>query len=294
LKRSFLIVSLLALASACSQQPNDETVQPQVAEETASADVAASTSDAASSENLGRTPNIGIDVAPGVAFDYRFDFSLNEARIAATQESHAALCGKLGITHCRVTGLKFNKSRGGEIDAMMAFKLDPAYALRFGRDAAEIVTDADGRLEASEVGGSDVGSGIVANDKSRDALSSELTKIEAQARIPGLSNKIRAELNRQAADLRAQLRSLGDERDAKVESLATTPVLFNYEVSDAVLGFDRSSPVQQGLSASKASLTTLFAFLAMLIGGAGPWIALVFAIWWLAKRLRMKQAVSAE
>ena len=294
MKRSALTLSLLAIATACSQQPPNQTdsaVREEISE-SSGASIAADSS--ASAERADLTPNIGTDVAPGVAFDYRFDFSLIEARIADTQERHAALCGKLGVRHCRVTSLKFNKQRGGQIDAMLAFKVDPALAMRFGRDAAEIVTDAEGRLESSLVGGEDAGSEIVINDKTRDGLESELAKIEAQLKITGLSGKVRIDLNRQAADLRGQLRALGQERDTKVESLATTPVLFNYEVSDAVLGFDRSSPAHKGFASAKASLAAMFAFLAILVGGAGPWLLLGAGVWWVVRRMRAKPVVSAE
>lgn len=228
----------------------------------------------------------GIDasVAPGVAFDFYYGFSLPERQIASVQEAHAGLCGRLGVAHCRVTGVLFDKARSGDVRANMTFLLDPAKALTFGKDAAALVEKSDGTLATSQVRGEDVGKSIVAGDKNADAIKAELAKIDAQLRIPGLSKEARGRLITQSGDLRAQLRTLDTERAAKVESLATTPVVFDYEV--APIGVAES--LQEGLRAGSASTTTLLEVLALALGTLGPWAALVAAGWWGVRRLRRK------
>ena len=273
--RTILLISVALpalLIAGCDRAPSREA-----ADNAASADAA---SEAAA-------PDIPVSVTPGVAFDFRYAFSLPEKSIATVQEAHAAQCARLGIVHCRVTGVLFTKARDGETRASMTFKLDPAMALGFARDATVLVERSGGSLATSNVTGEDVGSGIVANDKSADAVRAELAKIDAQLRIPGLSKTVRSNLVERSNDLRDQLRDLARDRDAKVESLATTPVAFDYETATAV-GLE--APVKQGLSASTASITALLSFLALAMGAVGPWAVLVAAVWWLIARLRRTPA----
>lgn len=284
-----LTLPLLALVAACSKAPTETTATGPAesgSAQTASADATAS---AAGQQTA---PAIDPNVAPGVAFDARYGFTLPENQIAVVQERHAGLCARLGAAHCRVTALQFTKQAGGAVNAMMAFKLDPAMALRFAGDATAMVEQADGTLSTSEVNGKDVGSEIVAGDKSADGLRAELAKIDAQLRIPGLGNQARADLVQRAAELREQLRALASDRDGKVESLATTPVLFDYTPATSIFGFRGNSPLQQGLSASTSSLSALFSLLALVIGTLGPWALLLGALWWLIARLRRPAAVA--
>ena len=234
----------------------------------------------------GETPP-GIDptVAPGVAFDFSYGFTLPERQIATIQENHAALCGRLGASHCRVTAVHFDKARGGNIDADMTFLLDPAMALGFARDATALVEKADGTLATSHVAGEDVGKTIVSNDKSAEGISAELARLDAQLRIPGLSKEARGQLVAQSGELRAQLRVLGQERDAKVESLATTPVRFDYDVTPAAFG----DAWRQGLGSGAVSAAAIASLLAYLFGALGPWAILGGIIWWGVARLRRRR-----
>ncbi len=256
-------------------------------------DVAEEAAPAADSMAAGeQPPGISASVAPGVAFDFRYEFSLPEARIAAVQEEHANLCGRLGVSRCRVTGLTFNKGRDGDVEAMMAFKLDPALALGFARDATDLVERAEGKLATSQVSGEDVGGSIVEGDKTAANLQAELRKAEAELEIPGLSKDARERLIQRQQELRARLAELDRDRDGKVESLATTPVLFNYTPGDTVWGMDRTTPLRQGLSTGADSFSAMFGFLALVIGAVAPWALLVLAIWWVVRRLRSNRVVT--
>jgi hypothetical protein len=226
-----------------------------------------------------------------VAFDFRYGFSLPERRIASVQEEHAALCGRLGITHCRVTGLSFRKVRDGDIAASTQFRLDPALALGFAKDATALVERAEGKLETSQVEGDDAGQAIVAGDKSADGVRAELAKVDAQLRIPGLSKDARSRLVAQSGEFRGQLRELATKRDANVESVATTPVNFDYEAS--VSGVALGDPLKQGLGASATSISALLSFLALALGVAGPWVLLVGAVWWAIRKWRIRASAVA-
>jgi hypothetical protein len=229
-------------------------------------------------------PGIDPSVTPGVAFDFRYGFSLPERRISTVQEQHAALCGRLGQLHCRVTALTFDKVRDGVINANMKFKLDPAMALGFARDATALVEQAEGKLATSRVEGTDVGKDVVANDKTSGDLRAELSKVDAQRRIPGLSKDARERLLSKGSEIRKELFTLSRDRDEKVESLATTPVVFEYEVIRVAT--TPGDALKQGLAAGSSSASALFAMLSLLLGAVGPWALLFGGGWWIFRRLR--------
>ncbi len=53
-------------------------------------------------------PNVRVSAAPGVAFNYRYAFRVPDAKIAAVQEEHAAACETLGLSRCRITGMRYS------------------------------------------------------------------------------------------------------------------------------------------------------------------------------------------
>ena len=52
-------------------------------------------------------PNVAVTAAPGVAWAYRYAYRLPNARIQAVQEEHAAMCERLGVARCRITGMHY-------------------------------------------------------------------------------------------------------------------------------------------------------------------------------------------
>ncbi len=288
-----MAVPLLFIAvAACSQKAAEQesNAGDVAAADTRSAAVSESAADAAGEAS---PPKISANVAPGVAFDYRYTFGLPAEKISAAQEGHAALCERLGIVHCRVTGMQYNKSGDGGIQASLAFRLDPAMAGSFARDATDLVEKADGSLTDSVINGEDVGSQIVEGDRTKVQIESELAKIDVQLKIPNLSKDVRGRLVEQQGELRGQLRALSGDRDAKVESLATTPVQFSYEANEAILGFDNRSSVQQALKTSSGSFQTMLSFLIIAIGALVPWALLAGAVFWIVRRLRPRKAAEA-
>ena len=289
MRSKFLVIPMLLAIAGCSQNPNDkeEAAQSTDATESVAADASAMT------EETG-PPDIGAKVAPGVAFRYAYDFALPEANIAPVQGEHAAQCEKLGIIHCRVTGMTFQKQAGDALNAQLSFKLDPAMAHSFAARASDLVARADGSLSSSNVEGNDAGSDIVASDRSTAALAADLAKINVQLKIPGLSRQVRGRLVEEANSIRAQMRDTSKKRDNDVESLATTPVVFTYGDNAAILGFDSNSPVQQVIKSSAASFTTLLSFVALAIGVFAPWLLLGLGLFWVARRVRAKFSVAAK
>ena len=120
-------------------------------------DTAASSGDAAAESAAGNAdpagPAIAGIVAPGVAFAYRYAFSLPGDAIAKVQQQHAAACEKLGTARCRVTGMSYEQPREGEIAAEIDFLLAPDIAHSFGSAGIEAVTGAKGKLDNASISG---------------------------------------------------------------------------------------------------------------------------------------------
>ena len=162
-------------------------------------------------------PNISVSAAPGVAFNYRYAYRLPNARIAAAQEAHAAMCEKLGITRCRITGMRYSLVNERDVSASLELKLDPAIARSFGKDATKVVTNAEGMLVDQQISGIDAGASIERANRGRAELQDELDQVNRELARPGLSNVVRDRLLSEAHSLRSRIAALGEQKNADEE-----------------------------------------------------------------------------
>lgn len=238
-------------------------------------------------------PGISPTAAPGVAFNYRYAFRLPSNRISAAQEAHAAACEKLGITRCRITGMRYRLVNDRDVSAMLALRLDPTLARQFGKQATEIVTRSEGMLVDQEITGEDVGSRIAGANRSEADLRDELRRIEEElARTPPSTTRAnvppppdRTNLFNRAQEIRAQLRSIGETRNTDQEALAGTPMVFHYGSGSVVPGFDVRSPIRDALQTAGDNFLTAVGFVLILFATLLPWLLVGFALWWLYRAL---------
>ena len=245
--------------------------------------------DSAATEARGRAssgPSVGVSAAPGVAFDYRYAFRLPSERISAVQEQHAQACEKLGLTRCRIIGFRYRLIRDDEIEAMLAFKLDPAIARQFGKSGAEVVDRSEGMLVDAEINGTDAGTAIAQANRTEAELNEELQQVERQLARGGIPAYERARLQSEAQMLRQQIRSNRAGRTANQETLATTPMAFHYGSGELIPGFDTRSPIRAALEQSWDNLIAGVATLLLILITLLPWAALALLGWWAARRLR--------
>lgn len=279
---SALLALALALA-ACSQAPE---TNPSSERAEAAADVS--------------EPPAGVSVtaAPGVAFNYRYAFSLPAQRVAAAQETHAAACEKLGIARCRITGMRYRLTGENAVEAMLAFKLDPTLARAFGKQGIAAIEEAEGRLVDAEITGTDAGAEIARLAGERASARDELARIDRELARTNLPASERAELQRQRADLVAQIEQVQSAAGAQRDSLATTPMTFDYGSGPAVRGFDASAPLSSALDllAGSAQATLAFVLGALaLLAPPGLVLAIGWLVWrWLRPRLRRTKPIAAQ
>lgn len=262
--------ALLLALSACSQAPDGRdraaTQTMDVAEEA-------------------RAPGVAVTAAPGVAFNYRYAFRLPPLRIAAAQEAHAAACERLGIARCRITGMNFRLVGENDIHAMLSFKLDPTLARAFGKNGIAAIEAAEGKLVDAEITGTDAGAAIAGLNNGRAGAAEALRRIDAQFARRDLPASERAELQRQRGELAGTINALANDVAAQRETLANTPMAFDYESGPAVRGFDSSAPLKSALDTFVASVQTTLAVLLGFIAIFAPPAILALLLWLLWRRL---------
>jgi hypothetical protein len=281
--RKALAGLLLISVAACGGQETSksEDLKTFNVEERGSADTAMAAVEGAPGAPP-RPPEVSPTAAPGVAFDYRYAFRLPPERIGAVQEQHAAACEKLGPDRCRITGMTYEQDGKEDVSAQLLLKLDPQLARRFGRESSDAVTRADGLIAAVEISGEDVGSVIESDQQNQAQIQESLRRIEGELAQKGRSGTERAELQRQAEELRRSTRMNEQTIGERRKQLATTPMSFRYTAgeTDESLGAD----ARQALDAFATGARILLIALLYLL----PWmltaLAVVLGLRWVSRR----------
>lgn len=294
MRRSLPFLVLLLATTACSKGGTDRSApaepQAQAPNPVVAYDTSGSAAPAARANRDGG-PNVGVTAAPGVAFNYNYAFSLPPTRIAEVQEQHAQMCEHLTVSHCRITGMFYRVNNAHDVEAQLAFKLDPAVARIFGREGADAVVRADGMLTESEITGTDVGTQIHAANRSIAELQGDLQRIEAQLRAPNLDLDEKARLEDQAQQLRESIRAGSAQRDEAQATLATTPMVFRYASGEPTLGQSLQDTGDSFLGSASILLRIVIALLPWAFAaGIVAFIALAVRRRWFPK----KPAVEAE
>ena len=236
-------------------------------------------------------PNISVSAAPGVAFNYRYAFRLPNARIASAQEAHALMCERLGITRCRITGMRYSLVNERDVTASLELKLDPAIARSFGKNATRVVIDSEGMLVDQQINGIDAGASIERANRGRAELQDELDLVNRELARPGLSSVVRDRLLSEAQSIRLRIAALGEQKKADEESLATTPMAFYYGSGDAIPGFDEATPLGDAVQQAGYILLSTLGFLIVAFAAVLPWLLLASLAFWAYRRNRHRWPV---
>ena len=289
--RRFVPLTALLLATACGGEDREDrtrTEELKAYDISASAPVAHEPQRAVESTDAMSAPppppSISPTAAPGVAFNYRYAFRLPGERISAVQEQHAAACEKLGLDRCRITGMRYRVLGEEDVEAMLAFKLDPAIARQFGKDGIALVTKSEGMLVDSEISGEDVGTDIQRGARNVTELEEDLQRVEGQLARSGLRAGERSELQMQAERIRESIRAIRANQEDKREMLAKTPMVFQYGSGDVAPGFDDRSPITSALERAGDNLVSGFATLLVILITLLPWAIVLFFLLWLFRR----------
>ncbi len=238
---------------------------------------------------------VAVTAAPGVAFNYRYAFSLPGVQIAAAQEAHAAACEQLGVARCRITGMRYQLLGENRVEAMLAFKLDPAIARAFGKQGIAAIEKAQGTLTDAEITGSDAGAEIQRLAAERARAGEDLARIDRQLARTNLPASERAELQRQRAELAGRVATVQAGAAAQRESLANTPMVFSYRSGRAIRGFDAGAPFASALDLLSSSAQGTLAFVLGALALLGPPALILLLGWlvWRRVRARVRPAKAA-
>jgi hypothetical protein len=264
----------LALVGCSEKQSEDASVS------TSNAPAA----EAAASDAAG--PDVALNAAPGVAFDYSYTFRLADDRIAKVQEEHAAACETLGVQRCRIVDVRYQLDDEKLVEAQTQFKLEPGIARKFGASALASVEKAEGVLADASVKGEDVGTQILTSQQRSAGSEAEIARIEERLKAGGLDKRERAELLAQVAQLRGQL---GDERQSRRDGearIAWTSVAFNYVSDGGLPGIGRENPFSNAWSALLGSGGTLLSVVLVFGAAILPWALLAALAVYLWRRFR--------
>lgn len=271
-----LLAGAMALALVgCSEKSaedvaaTDSPAAQAVAESEGAADAAA-------------TPRIGVDAAPGVAFDYAYTFRLADDRISKIQEEHAAACETLGVQRCRIVDVRYQLSDEKLVEAQTQFKLDPGIARKFGANAIASVEKAEGVLADASVAGEDVGTEILASQQRSAGSEAEIARLEQRLKAGGLDKRERAELLAQIGQLRGELGSERQSRRSGEARIAWTSLAFNYVSDGGLPGIGHENPFASAGETLMRSGSTALSFILTLGAVLLPWgilLALVVAAW---------------
>lgn len=284
MRRHYLFLSVpLFILAACSgkeEASEGKNVQNDVVAAQPAPPAEAVAADAASaSAEEGGAPKIGPEAAPNLAFEYRYAFKLPDKKIGAVQQEHAEACAVLGNARCQIVDMKFEQQED-DVQAMLAFKLDPSIAFKFGRDAIASVEKAEGVLADGNISGSNVG-GEIEDSQGRSAmLQGQLERLEKRLAAKGLSPKERTSLADRAEDLRRQLDGEQDGRSKGEAKLAMTPVQFTYASDGGLPGFGKDNPFANAFDVTANSFATMISFVLLFLGAAAPWLVLAALILW--------------
>lgn len=299
MRYAVLVATCLGLA-ACSQKTEDRRDRDLTTFEAASppppSGSAAMTADVASdrvSPPPIATGGIGVTAAPGVAFAYRYAFRMPADAIAKAQEVHAQACEKLGAARCRITGMRYRLLGENNVEAMLAFKLDPTLARGFGKDGIASIVTAAGKLIDAEITGNDADAAIKRLYVQRGRNEEELRRLDALLANPKLARIEREELQRQRAMLVQSNAAVRDSAADQEESLATTPMVFDYGSGPAVRGFDPSAPLTSAADTAVASAQITLAILLGALALLGPPALVVILALLLWRRFAPRRAPKA-
>ena len=294
--RAWLGLPLIAIVAGCSsgeerQSSEDlqtfdvsESAAPQSADMSANAPPPPPGVDSRQNRTAG--PDVSPTAAPGVAFNYRYAFRLPAPRVDQVQEQHARTCEQLGISRCRITGMKYRVDRDGDIEGMLAFKLEPTLARRFGRSALETVLQSEGMLVDAEISGTDVGTSIRTAMRNIAEVTEELNRIEGRLAQRGIPAAERTRLEYEAQQLRQSIRASRTNREDNEESLATTPMVFHYGSGELVPGFDGDLSFAQAAERARDNFLQGLIVLFVIVVTLLPWLLLGGLAWWMIRRVR--------
>lgn len=234
-------------------------------------------------------PQLSASAAPDVAFTYDYAFSVPNSSVALLQEQHATACERLGPSRCRITGMRYDLVRGGDITGSLSVSLDRNIARAFGKDGVAAADKLGGKLTSAFINGQDLAGQIAAAKNGNATGGQEIANLEKQLARTDLGDRERTELRDQLEALRSSRDESRSSQAMAEAQVALTPMTLHYYGSGAMALSD--NPIKSAGGAFIASATSVVSLLLFGLAYGLPWVGLalvLIALWRtsLARKLR--------
>ena len=251
-RRFNVLASTVILLSSCSEKPADEAEQSSFA-----------------------GPQLSASAAPDVAFTYDYAFSLPNSSVALLQEQHASACEKLGPTRCRITGMRYDLVRGGDITGSLSVSLDRNIARAFGKDGIAVASRLGGKLTSASIDGQDMAAQIAAAKSGNASSATRIADLEKQLTRTDLGDRERSELREQLEVLRSSNDENRGAQSMAEAQVALTPMTMRYYGSGTLALSD--NPLALAGAAFASSATSVLSLLLYGLAYGLPWLGLALA-----------------
>jgi hypothetical protein len=232
-------------------------------------------------------PDISPSAAPGVAFNFSYEFSLPDDRIAGTQEAHASGCENLGLSRCRITGMSYSVDQNEQVTAELDLKLDPLIARQFGKSAQQTVVGNDGKLIRLDIGSSDEGQAIEQATVRKTDTTAQISELQQELAKTKPGGAAHANLLSQIQELQRQASEQSRTIATSQAALASTPMALHYYGRGGVPGF-RGNPLREAWHTLVTTAVMLVGILLQALAVLVPLGVLVtlFIVLWRTRPMR--------
>lgn len=250
-------------------------------------------------ESSAGEPEIAGNSIARVAFDYSYDLTLPSSRIADLQEEHARACERIGVTRCRITGLRYTVGKQGDVSASLSVKIAAPLARAFGRAGVKQAESVGATLTGADISGTDVATAAAATATERTDVATERARVDRELARVDLPTRERTELRQQQAAAQSQATAAAATAVEQRESLVNTPMSFAYTTGRGAGLIDR---VQDAGDTALGSIgLTVTALLWVLAALGPPLLVIVLAVllwrrwvqrWWTKLMVRIDRRTS--
>lgn len=219
---------------------------------------------------------------PQIAYSYALAYRLRSADISVVQAKQLAACRALGPQRCLVLKSSTAGGDNGDAHGDASLVVDARLAAAFNRRLDAIATAADGTVSDRSVTAEDVTKQVIDTDASvraKEALAARLLSLIQTAK-GNVGELVAAE--KAYADTQQELDAARGLQAELRRRVAMSQIDISYSGREAAGSF---APIRSALASAGATLGTSFAALVTVAVALFPWILLLLALRWIARRL---------
>jgi hypothetical protein len=306
MRRVLVLVSAMALLSACERQsgpvtPGGNTASGSTATDTGVAPSAPAADRAAQTEAAQPGTPMQSDIppapdetapplstgAPLLAFDFRYSMGLPSARVRPLMDSHQEACERAGPTQCQVMNVQSRDDEHGLASGELTLRATPAWLHLFRARVEADVHDAGGRIVNAGTQGQDVAQVIQQAADQDNALSEQRAALLRRLARGGDEAE---DLRQQIAVLDQQITQARDSRTNAQERAAMATVVLDYRANGLVPASGDAAPLAEATRHFWANSAEVAAWLVNIASVLTPFALIGAPIWWLVLRYRRRPA----